>query len=158
MTTNDSKIQYRAATNADCENAQKIEFSVLREYGLTPEPNGTDNDLNDIEANYLNRGGLFEILEDTNSKILGTVGLFPMNEKTVELRKMYLDKSLRGKGFGKKTLSRMISEAKNRGFSKIYLETASQLQEAIGLYKKFGFQPTCEMHTERCDQAYFLEI
>ncbi|MBC7909040.1 MAG: GNAT family N-acetyltransferase, partial [Pyrinomonadaceae bacterium] len=72
--------------------------------------------------------------------------------------KMYFDKSLRGKGFGKRTLERMIEEAKLRGFRRIYLETNSVLKEAIGLYKKFGFEPTDEKHAARCDQAYFLKL
>ena len=64
----------------------------MHEFGLTPEPGGTDADLNDIETEYFERGGLFEILEDANGNLLGTVGLFPLDEQTVELRKMYFDK------------------------------------------------------------------
>ena len=153
------EIFIRPAANADCENVQNLVFSVLREYNLTPEPNGTDADLSDIEANYIKRGGLFEVLEDAEGNLLGTVGLFPLNAETVELRKMYFAKNLRGRGFGKKTLERMIEKARELGFKRIHLETASVLKEAIGLYEKYGFQPTADgMHSERCDTAYFLEI
>jgi N-acetylglutamate synthase-like GNAT family acetyltransferase len=150
------KITVRSAANKDCERVKSLIYSVLREYGLEPEPNGTDADLNDIEANYINRGGVFELLEDENGKLFGTVGLYPMNEKTVELRKMYFTRELRGQGFGGKTLQRMIEKAKNSGFGRIYLETATPLKEAIYLYEKFGFKPTCEVHSPRCDHAYEL--
>ncbi len=156
--TNQIEINIRTAVNSDCEEIKSLVFSILEEYGLVPEPNGTDLDISDVEANYINRGGLFEVLEDSKGKILGTVGLFPMDSERVELRKMYFAKELRGKGFGKKTLQRMIKKAKDLGFHQVYLETASPLVEAIALYKKFGFEPTCEMHTERCDQAYFLDL
>lgn len=156
---NTREITVRSATNEDCENIQKLVFGVLREYGLTPEPNGTDADIFDIETNYINRAGLFEILEDANGKLLGTVGLFPIDEETVELRKMYFDKSLRGLGIGKKTLERMIEQAREMKFRRIYLETANVLKEAVGLYEKRGFEPTTEgMHTARCDAAYFLNL
>jgi N-acetylglutamate synthase-like GNAT family acetyltransferase len=151
-------IQIRSASNEDCERAKSLIYSVLREYGLEPEPNGTDIDLNDIEANYINRGGIFELFEDENGELFGTVGLYPMNEKTVELRKMYFAKELRGQGFGKKTLQRMIEKAKETGFKRIYLETATPLKEAIYLYEKFGFKPTCEVHSPRCDHAYELAV
>lgn len=153
-----SHIEYRAATNADVPPIKDLIFEVLHEYGLSPEPCGADQDIENIEDNYTKRGGVFEVLTDENGKICGTVGLFPINDEKVELRKMYFSKEIRGRGFGKKTLQRMIDEAKNRGFQTIYLETASPLIEAIGLYKKFGFEPTPEMHTARCDQAYFLKI
>ncbi len=148
----------RSATNADCKNVQNLVFGVLREYGLEPDLQGTDVDLTDIEAHYIKRGGVFEIIEDERGNLLGTVGLYPMNDETVELRKMYFAKNLRGKGFGKKTLERMIEKAREFGFKKIYLETASVLKEAVKLYEKFGFKETNEKHTPRCDVAYSLNI
>ena len=152
------KITVRAATNRDCENIKNLVFGILQEYGLEPDPNGTDADIGDIETHYISRGGTFELLEDSDGNLQGTVGLYPIDAGIVELRKMYLAKSLRGRGFGKKTLQRMIEKAKDLGFSKIHLETAGVLKEAVGLYKSFGFEPTCERHTPRCDQAYTLDI
>ena len=152
------EIIFRAATNHDGERIRNLVFGVLREYGLEPDPGGTDDDLSDIEKNYIGRGGVFEILEDRQANLLGTVGLYPINSETVELRKMYFEKSLRGKGFGKLTLEKMIEEARRRGFRRIYLETNSVLKEAIHLYEKFGFGPTDEKHAARCDQAYILEL
>lgn len=159
MMIRDGAISVRPATNADSENVKALVFGVLREYGLESDPDGTDADLSDIEANYIRAGGAFEILEDDRGNLLGTVGLFPMDETTVELRKMYFDKTLRGRGFGKKVLERMIERARGLGFKKIYLETASVLREAIGLYEKYGFEPTVEgIHSRRCDAAYFLDL
>lgn len=154
----DSEISIRSATNADCERVQNLVFGVLREYNLAPDYQETDKDLTDIEAYYINRGGMFEILEDAKGNLLGTVGLFPVNAEIVELRKMYFDKSLRGRGYGNLILEKMINEARRRGFKQIYLETNSVLKEAIRLYEKFGFKPTDEKHAARCDQAYFLKI
>jgi putative acetyltransferase len=152
------EIFVRSAENADCEKVQALVFGVLREYDLAPDPEGTDRDITDIESFYTNRGGVFELFEDEDGNLLGTVGLYPISAETVELRKMYFDKKLRGRGFGKKTLQRMIEKARSMGFKKIYLETASVLKEAVGLYEKFGFQPTDEKHTPRCDQAFTLNI
>ncbi len=156
--TENAEIVVRSATNDDCERVQKLVFGVLREYGLAPDLEGTDRDIADIEAHYINRGGVFELLEDTQGNLLGTCGLYPMSAETVELRKMYFAKELRGRGMGKKTLARMIEKARPMGFKKIYLETATVLKEAVHLYEKFGFQPTNEKHTPRCDAAYSLDI
>jgi len=153
-----TEIKIRPATNADCERVQNLVFGVLREYGLAPDLEGTDRDVADIEAHYIKRGGAFELLEDARGNLLGTCGLYPISDETVELRKMYFSISLRGRGMGKKTLARMIEKARALGYKKIYLETASVLKEAVALYEKFGFLPTDEKHTPRCDAAYFLEL
>ncbi|HVE57035.1 MAG TPA: GNAT family N-acetyltransferase [Pyrinomonadaceae bacterium] len=153
-----AKVIIRSASNADCERVQALVFGVLREYGLEPDLRGTDRDIADIEAHYIARGGIFELIEDARGELLGTVGLYPITKETVELRKMYFSKRLRGRGFGSETLQRMIAAARVLGFKKIYLETASVLREAVHLYEKFGFQPTDEKHTPRCDAAYFLEL
>lgn len=153
------EIFIRCATNEDCASVQKLVFGVLREYDLTPEIGGTDADIADIEAHYLQRGGAFEVIEDASGNLLGTVGLYPLDAEIVELRKMYFDKKLRGRGVGKKMLERMIAAAKAAGFKRIYLETASVLKEAAALYEKYGFQPTTEgIHSARCDASYFLEL
>jgi N-acetylglutamate synthase-like GNAT family acetyltransferase len=152
------EIIIRSASNNDCERVQALVFGVLREYDLAPDLDGTDRDIADIEAHYQERGGIFEVIEDCRGNLLGTCGLYPLNADTIELRKMYFAKSLRGRGIGKKTLERMIEQARARGFKKIYLETASVLKEAVALYEKFGFQPTDEKHTPRCDAAFTLDI
>ncbi|HEX8246835.1 MAG TPA: GNAT family N-acetyltransferase [Pyrinomonadaceae bacterium] len=155
----DFEIFIRAADNKDCAKVQNLVFGILGEYGLTIETGGTDADIADIEANYLNRGGVFELIEDASGNLLGTIGLYPLDAETVELRKMYFDRRLRGRGVGKKMLERMIEKAGALGFKRIYLETASVLKEAAALYEKYGFQPTTEgIHSARCDAAYFLEL
>lgn len=131
----------------------------MREYGLQPDPGGTDVDLSDIEKNYFERGGWFEILENAETgALLGTIGLYPLDAETVELRKMYFAKTLRGRGWGGIVLRRTIDAARAAGFKRICLETNSALREAIRLYEKFGFQPTAETHAARCDAAYTLDI
>jgi putative acetyltransferase len=152
------EISFRPATNTDIEPIQNLVFGVLEEYNLQPDRLETDRDIADIEKHYINRGGLFEVLEDAQGNLLGTVGLYPVDRETVELRKMYFAKDLRGKGYGKKTLARMIEKSKELGFERIYLETASVLKEAIGLYERFGFTPTSEKHAPRCDKAYILRL
>src|SRR4051812_48610555 len=115
--TNDLII--RAATNADRSQIQDLVFGVLRSFDLALDREGTDKDLSDIEANYLARGGIFEVIENLGGKIVGTIGLYPLDESTIELRKMYFDPSIRGRGLGKKLLTKMIEKARNMGYLRI---------------------------------------
>jgi putative acetyltransferase len=149
----------RPATNADRERIKTLVFSVLAEYGLSPDPQSTDADLEDIDDSYIRAGGLFELIEDTQGQLLGTVGLYPLDAQIGELRKMYLAPHARGRGLGSAILKRTIIQARNLGFKCITLETASVLKEAVLLYTRAGFQEMPSEHlAARCDQAYILHL
>jgi putative acetyltransferase len=149
----------RSADNKDCEGIARLVYGILKEYGLKPDPACTDADIKDIESSYFSQGGTFFVLEAEDGSIVGAYGLYPMDERTCELRKMYLDKIHRGKGLGKFLLEDALSKAKQLGFERMILETASVLKEAIALYKSYGFMEFTPDHLSgRCDQAYQLEL
>ena len=149
----------RAASNKDVGEIRDLVFSVLREYNLKPDPQRTDADLNDIEHSYFQRGAGFYVLEEKDGSIIGAYGLYLLDSQTCELRKMYLQRHCRGRGLGKFLMEHALSKAKEMGFQKMVLETASVLKEAIALYKSYGFVEYQPEHlSSRCDQAYTLEL
>jgi len=149
----------RPANNKDGDNIADLVYGVLREYDLTPDPACTDADIKDIESSYFGRGGKFFVLETEDGSIIGAYGLYPVDEHTCELRKMYLQKAYRGKGLGKFLLEDALSIARQLRFERMILETASVLKEAIALYKSYGFIEYDPQHmSSRCDQAYLLEL
>lgn len=149
----------RRAENKDCENVARLVYGVLKEYGLKPDPACTDADIKDIESSYFGRGGTFFVLEAEDSSIVGAYGLYPIDKQMCELRKMYLYKAHRGKGLGKFLLEDAFSKARQLGFKKMILETASVLKEAISLYRSYGFVEYRPDHlSSRCDQAFTLEL
>lgn len=151
-------MNIRPATSADTEAIKTLVFSVLREYGLSPDSDTTDKDLDAIEEIYFQRGGYFGVVED-NNRIVACVGLHRETADTCELRKMYCQLGNRGKGLGKKLLEFALDKARELGFSHVTLETASSLKEAISLYQKYGFVSYSPDHlSERCDQAFELYL
>ena len=152
-------LTIRSASNDDCERVASLVSGVLAEFGLAADPDTTDADLKDIEANYLQRGGLFEVIEDADTNLLGSFGLYPINKTTCELRKMYFIPSARGLGLGKQVLERAIAKAKELGFKQIVLETSSKLLAANRLYARFGFESATSDHlASRADQFYKLDL
>lgn len=157
MNAPDLRPIIRKATNKDCANVRALIFAILDEYGLEPAPKTTDKDLDDLEQFYAE--GAFDILEASDGTIIGTVGLAPLGNGVVELRKMYLKSSHRGRGHGKRLLTHSIARAKELGFRRIELQTARVLEEAVGLYEKFGFKPSEQAALERrCDKALALDL
>jgi putative acetyltransferase len=142
----------------DSDVIKIVVFGALKEYGLEPDPGNTDEDLDSIESYYSENGGYFGVVEECNS-IVATIGLYRVDETTCELRKMYVLPDYRGKGLGKSLMEFALKKAKEMGFKRVVLETASPLKEAIGLNKWFGFQEFEPEHmAPRCDQAMELYL
>ncbi|MBN8675140.1 MAG: GNAT family N-acetyltransferase [Chitinophagales bacterium] len=77
-----------------------------------------------------------------NGRIVGGGGIYPtegLPEDTCELVKMYLVPEARGTGLGSKMISLCLEQAKENGFSKVYLETMTELKAALKVYERMGF-------------------
>ena len=134
-------------------------YSVLAEYGLEPDPDGTDADLADLEGHYWKNGGAFLVVLSPEGAVVGCAGLLRMSPAEAELRKMYLLPAARGHGVGRLLLRRLIADARRLGYRRVVLETTSVLTEAIQLYRSAGFSPMSRDHlSARCDQAWKLSL
>jgi len=154
-----SSFHFRDAASSDGPAIRGVVFTVLEEYGLSPDPGTTDADLQDVISSYTARGGCFRVLVSPRHEIVGCGGLYPLAEDEAEIRKMYFLKEARGRGLGRRLLLDLIDAARERGFRRVVVETASVLEDAIALYRQNGFVPLERAHLpRRCDQAYVLSL
>lgn len=154
----DARFQLREATNADITAVKDLVFSVLDEYAIPRGDGSTDADLDDIEGNYTCNNGYFIVIEE-NNRIIASMGILRHSEETCELRKMYSIPAARGRGLGRYLLELALVRARELGYRRMVLETASPLKEAIALYRKYGFTEYQPDHiADRCDQAYELML
>jgi len=132
--------------------------NALAPYALYVEPEGIDLDLRDVNAAYISGGGAFRVLLD-DERVIGMYGLHRESSYVVELRKMYLEPSYKGRGLGKDLLTDAIGQARASGFTAMVLETNTCLVEAVGLYRRFGFVDMHRAHlAPRCDLAMCFDL
>lgn len=149
----------RQATNADIAAIRAVLYAVRAEYGVLSEMLANDPELDDLEANFFRGGGHFEVVEDSAGRIVGCAGLYPLSRHRAELCKMYIERSARGQGLGKRLLENLLDVARRSRFREVWLETNSALTEAITLYKRYGFELVEPEHLlPRCDQAFRLRF
>ena len=149
----------RAAHPRDAAAVRGVVNATLAEYGIAADPAGTDRDLADLDAYYFSRGGGFIVAVASDGRIVGSCGIAPLGGGTWDLRKMYLAPQARGLGLGKRLLARILAFAKSKGATRVELETASVLKEAISLYANAGFKPIERpLQARRCDKAYALDL
>jgi putative acetyltransferase len=75
-------------------------------------------------------------------RVLGGAGIYPTDglpQGTCELVKMYLLPEARGLGLGRHLIDQVLREAKELGYTQVYLESMPELTKAVGIYEKFGF-------------------
>ena len=159
MAEGTEEFRLRSAKAADSPAIRELVFGILAEFGLSPDPAGIDQDLDDVVVSYIAPGGMFAVLESTAGTIEGCVGIFHLDDEQCELRKMYLRTSARHKGQGRRLLEHAIQFARDANFNEIVLETNSVLKVAIEMYERYGFTKTAgDSHVSRCDTTYSLRI
>jgi putative acetyltransferase len=91
-------------------------------------------------ANFRAAGGVFLIGRLADLAVV-CGALRPMEDGAVEVKRMYVRDSHRGRGFGRAMLAALEEIAVRRGYRTIRLETGGSQPEAIGLYETAGYQP-----------------
>lgn len=150
-------IIIRKAKPGDEEKVLELVKEVLSDYGLELNPEVEDLDITDIKKYYMDNNGDFEVIE-FKGNIIGSYGVYRIDEDTCELRKMYLNKKFQSLGLGNIMMENSLKLAKALGYKRVTLQTNSVLYKALKLYEKYGFEELRETVCERCDLAMVRDI
>ena len=101
-----------------------------------PEPGANHFSLSEMQVAA--GGGAFFIayLDDAG---VGCGAVRRLDAETAELKRMYVDPSVRGRGIGRALVAALESEARLLGVTKVVLETGTRLIPAIKLYEAMGY-------------------
>ena len=137
-------LNYKKIEAADDKRIAEIIRANLEKLHLNiPGTAYFDPELDHLSAYYNSdpsRRAYFVALDD-NGQVIGGVGIaeFDGIEKCAELQKLYLDDSVKGKGYGKELMRIAEDQARAAGYENLYLETHTNLSVALKLYEKMGF-------------------
>lgn len=120
---------------------------VFAEYDLTFDPAGYDADLTRIAEVYARSGGAFWVLEEDDA-VVGTVGVVPTSPAEVEIKRVYLHASLRGKGLGRMLVEHAIGWTVARGHTRVRLWSDVKFTRSHVMYERLGFS---RIGIRRCD-------
>lgn len=70
---------------------------------------------------------------------IGCVALRPLDDRTGEVKRLWVDASARGQGLSRRLMAAIEAEARAMGYSRLRLDTNSALTEAIALYRATGW-------------------
>ena len=95
--------------------------------------------LHNCSSEILEPGG-FIFFAQQEDEILGTYALMKLSDSEFELTKMAVQKAYRGKGIGNTMMIHALQFAKEQLMDKLILYSNRKLENAIHLYRKYGFQ------------------
>ncbi|XP_033822222.1 probable N-acetyltransferase CML5 [Periophthalmus magnuspinnatus] len=108
--------------------------------------NRLQTDMRDIPGSFMSRpGDCFWVAEaevEGRAQILGTVAVVEKEDggqRFGELFRMIIAPSCRRMGLGRRLTQTVVDFCKDRGFSKVVLETSSTQAAAVALYETVGF-------------------
>lgn len=143
---NKSVYKIRKIQNKDNPIIADIIRGTLKNYNLDiPGTAYFDTSLDNLYDYYYpftDKG--YYVITDNNDNVVGGIGFEKAIyfENTAELQKLYLAENVRGMGLSYSLIDFIENKMKQSGYTASYLETHSNLTEAIHLYKKCGY---CEI-------------
>ncbi|WP_276933296.1 GNAT family N-acetyltransferase [Dubosiella newyorkensis] len=97
-----------------------------------------EEEINHLEKKYgMPFGRLY--LAYCDGEVAGCIGLKGIDQKNCEMKRLYVRPPFRGKNIGKLLIQKIITDAKEIGYSYMLLDTLPFLEKAIHVYKQFGF-------------------
>ncbi len=101
--------------------------------------------------------GALVLLQHEN-KPVGCIGLKGVSAEEGEIKRLYLKKQVRGKGYGKALLNKIIKIAHEKNYRKLKLDTLPAMETAIRMYQHYGFKETTPQIAESDNSVRFFEL
>ncbi len=120
----------------------KIVQAVGAEYGAVGEGYGpSDPEVQAMSQYYKDSESSLYLVATVDGEVVGGCGVasFAGKHDVCELRKLFLLPQSRGLGLGKALTEQCLEYAKNKGYQQCYLDTLSNMQSAVALYERLGF-------------------
>tara|TARA_R110002124_G_scaffold251205_3_gene416408 strand:+ start:17842 stop:18309 length:468 start_codon:yes stop_codon:yes gene_type:complete len=152
-------MNIRNANHRDRNKIIRLVKTILKEFEFECCPYTSESDLHNLNGEYFENDGAFPIAEDDSNQLIATGALKRIDVGYFKIRKMYVDKAYRGKGYGKEILISLLEVTRKKGSTTIVLETCDVMVAAKNLYKSFGFKVTDQKPSSpRCDITMIKEI
>jgi GNAT superfamily N-acetyltransferase len=121
----------------DSDEAKGLIAELQAEY--TERYGGPDETPVDPDEFDSPHGAFFVAHRD--GQLVGCAGMRRHSETEVEVKRMFIRRPFRGRGWSRTLLGLIESEAHALGFTRIVMETGIQQPEAMALYESSGYDP-----------------
>jgi putative acetyltransferase len=102
------------------------------------------------------RGRLF--IAHDRGEAAGCIALRPLDGNACEMKRLYVRPGFRSAGVGARLVERVIGEAQQLGYERMYLDTLPSMEAAQRLYERLGFKDVPPYRSNPVAEARFLAL
>ena len=155
----DRTVEVRHAETAEDVDAVRALFlEYASSLGFDLSFQDFDREVASLPGDYAPPRGVLLLAADGVTPA-GCVGLRTWGDAdTCEMKRLYVRPSMRGKRVGSMLVTRLLDEARARGYRRMRLDTVPGMDAAIGLYRAAGFRDIPPYRPNPVPGAFFLEL
>jgi len=117
-----------------------------------------DQEVASLPGNYAPPLGRL-LLAIKGEQVAGCIALRSLGDGDCEMKRLYVRPEFRGQGLGKKSVTTLINAAREIGYRRMLLDTLpGKMDEAIALYRSFGFREIAAYYHNPVEGALFMEL
>jgi len=125
--------------------------------GINLSFQGFDAELNSLPGPYAPPRGRL-LLAFAGTEVAGCVALRPLEVDICEMKRLFVRPNFRGRRIGAKLVEQIVADARTIGYRTMLLDTLPHMQDAIGLYRTFGFVRCAAYYETPLADTVFMEL
>ena len=148
-------VHAHTADHFECIRALFLQYADSLDFDLDFQH--FNDELDTLPGDYAPPDGCLILAEDTG-KWAGCVALRCLEDDICEMKRLYVLPDFRSRGVGKILAQAVISEACNKGYAKMRLDTIESMHAARKLYASLGFYTIGPYRYNPIDGASYMEL
>lgn len=149
-------IAYRHAARKDLREIRLLFTEYAASLGVDLSFQGFDAELEALPGKYAPPEGALLIAE-RGGEPCGCIALRRIDERTCEMKRLYVRPACRQLGIGRELVRRVLEEARVKGYGAMRLDTLPSMRSAIAMYRSFGFREIAPYVYNPVEGALFME-
>jgi ribosomal protein S18 acetylase RimI-like enzyme len=129
----------RAQSAADLAQVRDLFVEYAEDLGFDLCFQDLGRELIELPGEYGPPGGAL-LAAHCGEAVVGCVALRKLDERTCEMKRMYVRPAFRGRHIGRGLAESIIAEARRIGYAKVRLDTLPSMETAVALYESLGFK------------------
>jgi ribosomal protein S18 acetylase RimI-like enzyme len=134
-------IKIRHYQPQDNAVVKALHYAGLAQFGAKADPFHHDDDLDDIENEYINNKGDF-IVGILKNEIVAMGAIHQLSDQRGEIKRIRVRQDCQRRGYGQTILLKLMEIAERLGYTEIQLDSVSYNTPARHLFEKNGFRET----------------
>lgn len=150
-------ITLRQAGDADVSEVRALFREYAESLDVALDFQDFENELASLPGAYSLPGGCLLLATD-GARSVGCVGVRPLDERTCEMKRLYVRQEARGQSVGRRLVDEAIAFARAAGYRAMRLDTLPTMTAARELYRQMGFRDIAPYRYNPIPGTSFMEL